>query len=53
MKEKFEEKLNLSHVGLETRIKNQGSGGARLEPGPHPKKSGFNPSPVLSFTHPV
>ena len=54
MKEKIEEKkLNLSHVCLETQIKNPDPWGAGLEPGPHPKKSGFNWGPVLSFTHPV
>lgn len=41
------------HAGLEARTKNPGSRGAELEPGPHPKKSGFNPGLVLHFTHPV
>ena len=43
MKEKIEEKkLKLSHVGLESPDQNS-----------DPKKSGFNPGPILYFSHPV
>lgn len=41
--------MNLSHASLE----NPDSEGAGLKPGPHPKKSIFNPGPVLHFSYPV
>ena len=54
MKEKIEEKkIEVITCGFRSPDQNPDPKGAGLEPGPHPKKPGFNLGPVLHFTHPV
>ena len=53
MKKKLKKKLKLSHAGLKSPDQNPDPESAELKPGPHPKKSGFNPGPDLHLSHPV